>query len=60
MWKAKKIKIVQVTALPRGAIGKEAFAERPWPLRSAILGKFFPSSGVPRFAERNGQKRSTK
>jgi hypothetical protein len=51
----KKLKTVKLPALPSGAIGKEAFAERSWPLRSAILG-----TGVPRIAERNGQERSAK
>jgi hypothetical protein len=49
-----------MTALLSGAVGKEAFAESPWPLLSATLGTNFPSSGVPSFAECNGQELSAK
>jgi hypothetical protein len=49
-----------VTALPSGAVGKDAFAESPWPLLSVTLGTNFPSLGVPSFAERSCQERSAK
>jgi hypothetical protein len=32
-----------VASLPRGAVGKGAFAEGFWQLRSATLGKIFPA-----------------
>jgi hypothetical protein len=46
MWKAKKIK-QNVASLARGAVGKGAFAECFWQLRSATLGKIFPAWVFP-------------
>jgi hypothetical protein len=46
MWKAKKIK-QNVGSLPRGAVGKGPFDERFWQLRSATLGKIFPTRVFP-------------
>jgi hypothetical protein len=43
---SKKIK-QNVTSLPRGAVGTEAFAESPMQLRSATLGKIFPGRVFP-------------
>jgi hypothetical protein len=44
MWKAKK---QNLASLPRGAVGKGAFAEGFWQLHSATLGKIFPAWVFP-------------
>jgi hypothetical protein len=36
-----------VASLPKGAVGKGSFAESPWQLRSAALGKNFPARVFP-------------
>jgi hypothetical protein len=46
MWKAKKIK-QNVASLPSGAVGKGAFAEGIWQLRSATLGKIYTARVFP-------------
>jgi hypothetical protein len=45
MWKAKNKQ--NVASLPRGAVGKGAFAEGFCQLRSATLGKIFPARVFP-------------
>jgi hypothetical protein len=46
MWKPKKIK-QNVASLPRGSVGKGAFAEGSGQLRSATLGKICPARVFP-------------
>jgi hypothetical protein len=46
MWKAKKLK-QNVASLPRGVVGKGAFPECFWQLRSATLGRNFPARVFP-------------
>jgi transposase len=47
MWKAKNKIKQNVASLPRGAVGKGAFAVGFWQLRAATLGKIFPARVFP-------------